>query len=215
MRLFFTTYIALLAVSFSEKITMQAPNVSEEEQHSTSIPKQYKCDSCRAIAHQIYNSIDKRKSTFGNGSIINEDDAIEILEDACDEGRYGTYGLSVIGGRNKLTGPGIPVPHDDRLSSSGGFITMSGGMWPKRLKSRCTAIVDTIGETKLVEMVLKSDEGNIAQKICTLVSDCSVRKGKSDRAPPVSESGDVLAKLKSDLSKQQRTILTHSGSGEL
>jgi hypothetical protein len=139
--------------------------------------------------------------------LVSEDDAIEVLEFACDESRYGSYGLSVVGGKNKLTGPGIPVLNDDRMPAAGGggFITMTGGMWPKRLRSRCIEIVDIVGEQRLVQLVLANIEKDIAQAVCPIVKDCSKKirsaaKGNETVNPPE----DVLSKLKSDLSNQQR-----------
>lgn len=37
-----------------EKMSFSAPDMSDEEQHSSHLPKGFKCDACTAISYQVY-----------------------------------------------------------------------------------------------------------------------------------------------------------------
>ena len=175
------TFIAALnslaqAQSGGETISIAAPSLSEEEQFSVVIPQQYKCEGCFAVATQILHSVSRHKGLFSKR--VSDDDAMEVLESACEEKNFQNYGLSVVNGKNKLTGPGIPAENVGP-SPGAGFITMSGGMWPKRLSSRCIEVVSDTAEVKLVKTALSltENEQNFANHVCKkLVRDCRGRK---------------------------------------
>ena len=193
-----TVFWCLNGLSFAQSegqtISIAAPSLSEEEQFSTVIPSQYKCEGCIAIASQILYSVGRQKEIFAKS--ISEDDATEVLENACDEKNFQSYGLSLVNGKNRLTGPGIPV--ENTASSPGsGYITMSGGMWPKRLKSRCIEIVSSTEEEALVQAALRWQETEKAfsNHVCRkLNKDCPIRKKHSRE-----NNSTTIAKLESEL----------------
>ena len=165
------------AQSEGQTISIAAPSLSEEEQFSTVIPQQYKCEGCLAIATQILHAVSRHKGLFTKRG-VSEDDAIEVLDSACDEKNFQSYGLSLVNGKNKLTGPGIPTENVGP-SPGAGFITMSGGMWPKRLTSRCTELVSDTEEERLVQMALQlvDNEQSFANHVCKKIArDC--RRGR-------------------------------------
>ena len=164
------------AQSGGETISIAAPSLSEEEQYSVVIPQQYKCEGCYAVASQIFNAVLRQRGLFSKRVV--EDDAFDVLDSACDEKNFQTYGLSLVNGKNKLTGPGIPTEHTEP-SPGGGFITMSGGLWPKRLTSRCTELVSETEETQLVKLAIGLPENGekFANHVCKkLVRDCKGRR---------------------------------------
>lgn len=172
-------FFGLLGVTRAQQsdghtISIAAPSLSEEEQFSVVIPSQYRCDGCFAIATQIQHAVVKQRGLFAKR--VFEDDAIDVVENACDEKNFQNYGVSLVNGKNKLSGPGIPSDINGP-SPGGGFITMSGGMWPKRLKSRCNEIVNDTDLTKLVELALRVPENGFTNHVCRkTVRDCRFRK---------------------------------------
>jgi len=188
--LFANAYVLARAQSGGETISIAAPSLSEEEQFSVVIPQQYKCEGCYAVATQIMHAVSRHKGMFSKR--VFEDDAIEVLESACDEKNFQTYGLSLVNGKNRLTGPGIPSDNSGP-SPGAGFITMSGGMWPKRLTSRCTELVSDTDETKLVKTALSLAENDqaFANHVCKkLARDC--RGKRKDSSSNTTIPADVV-----------------------
>ena len=163
--------------SEGQTISIAAPSLSEEEQFSVVIPPQYRCDGCYAVATQILHAVTRHKGIFAKH--VFEDDAIDVVENACDEKNFQSYGLSLINGKNKLTGPGIASDNTGPTAGSG-FITMSGGMWPKRLKTRCNEVVNDTDLLALVDLALRTPENAFTTHFCKkIVRDCRNRKQAS------------------------------------
>jgi len=132
-----------------EEIKLEAPNLTEEDNHGPRLPKQYECDACHAIVHQISAALTKATENAGKNKKLKEWEYSTVFDDTCSNG-MGEYGVSQIDGKTVLQGPGIP---DKPKSAAGsGSIKMGGGKWPNRMKEMCIEMIAEIGEEEIYNL---------------------------------------------------------------
>lgn len=157
-------FLLLIGVACAaEKVKFKAPEQSEEERLSPRLPTVHRCDGCKAIAFQLYEAVSKQKHLFSKRVL--EEDALDIVDAACDATTYLRYGIVHIEGKNTLNGPGIV---SDKVRE--GIMQMNGGLWPSRLSIRCLELTGTRGEVKVVRSALESAPFDFWKSMCT--TDC-------------------------------------------
>jgi len=140
-----------------QKVSIQAPQMTEEEDNSQIMPPQHRCPACHAVFFQISKSLSQlykdkggdKKKKDGKKPKIGEDLVIDILEQTCKNGFAEGYGVSAINGGNYLQGPGIEKKED---KSSMAAIMMGGGKWPNRISQMCKAMVEELEEGEIFKM---------------------------------------------------------------
>ena len=192
--------IPVLVVAGGEvktEMKLQAPTLSEEDQFSSSMPKQYKCDGCVTIAYHLSAVVNQHKNKFKKR--VNEEDAMDVTERACSPTTYAGYGIVLDGGKNTFSGPALPPKERPQ---SGGSIMLGGEMWSNRLASRCVQLVDDIGEVEIVEAVLES--GGLEALVPRLCAkDCT----KASKARVLSRATNTTTTLVVDSSPGDADIL--------
>eukprot|EP01052_Picozoa_sp_SAG31_P042841 SAG31_NODE_6934_length_1844_cov_2.869341_2_plen_206_part_00 len=158
-----TVDIGDLSTGGMQKISFKPPKLDEEENDSMVIPPQYRCDSCRGIAHQMNSGLlkaEKRKSKTGKK--LNAAELIDTFESRiCVKKTFEDYGIKGLadpqpGQPDKmLNGPGT---HVFKLDVPG--VIQGGGKWPNRLVDRCSELVGEIGDEELYQLYR---EGQLAR----------------------------------------------------
>ena len=140
-----------------QRIQLTAPAISEEDQLSPVLPRQYRCNACQGVRHKLQAASGKMRKP-------SEIALTEAYEKTCHWKTFQGYGISMINGRNVLTGPGIETEKD--TGNGMGSIQMGGEMWGRRLGGLCTEIVEEVGEMEIFERLKKS--GGFCDAFCSV-----------------------------------------------
>jgi hypothetical protein len=89
---------------------------------------------------------------------------ITAFEETCKWSNFQGYGISMINGKNVLTGPGIETEPDKSGVGQMGSIQMGGEMWNRRLGSLCVEMVEEHGEWEIYKKI--KDERNVCAEFC-------------------------------------------------
>jgi len=166
MKAFVLVTVTRLAISSSadegrvaQQMKVEAPILTEEDQHREVMPYQYRCDSCKAVVFHLNQALKKRKIKSRR---MHEWEYNELFEETCD-GAFEGYGIKLINGKNTLSGPGLK--HQDNIPAGGAFIQMSSKGWSNRLSAICRSTVyEKIGEDDLYEKFYTN--GKIPESMC-------------------------------------------------
>jgi hypothetical protein len=173
-----------------QQLKGEAPALTEEDQKNVRMPDAYRCDACHAVMHKLEASLTKaRKKDMKPWEVV------EAFDSTCVPATFEGYGVKLIGGENKLSGPGIPVPEDNGLKAGGASIQMGGETWGARLMTECKELVyDTIGEDELYSVWKKN--GSFGT-VCPDQSFCS-KKPKEKKEPKKKEPKEKKEKKPKD-----------------
>ncbi|GFU26981.1 marginal zone B- and B1-cell-specific protein [Nephila pilipes] len=127
-----------------KKISLPIPQLSDEETESNHMPHHLKCDACLAVAYQIEKAFSKEKK---KKTTLKEYDVLEIVENICTKG-FENYGLKLVEGVNRLSGPGLET---ERVMG----MTQMGGRWPTRLQEMCHYYMGEAGELEMYNAFLE------------------------------------------------------------
>ena len=126
--------IGWVSAQHHENMKFDMPQPDEEEQNSIVLPPRYKCDACRAVAHQWELAFRvegaRRGGRAGTSNPLKEWRYTEIIDDVC-VGHLDDYGIKQTDDAPKekmLSGPGLPGA--ERPGT-----TLGGGKWPWRLRT--------------------------------------------------------------------------------
>jgi len=150
-----------------QSLQIQAPSMTEEDQYGYNMPDQYRCDSCKVVAHHLSEALKLRQP---KNRRLHEWEYQEIYDETCKSGLSG-YGVALIDGQNALSGPALKR---DNLKPGMGAIQMGGETWEKRLGETCRKFVfDKIGEDELYEHFRTG--GEVSADLCfSETRDCQV-----------------------------------------
>ena len=113
-----------------------------EEQHSTFMPDHFRCDSCRAVAHQLYTTYRRYNDRHAYLKLrVPTSDLITLVETACSSKTYDEYGVKSVEGDVRLQGPGIEFP--------GAGVIAGGSHWPSRLSKICQQVFEDYDEDEI------------------------------------------------------------------
>jgi hypothetical protein len=141
-----------------QELKIQAPTMTEEDQYGYTMPEQYRCDSCKAVAYHLGEALKMKELKSRR---LTEWEIQELFDNTCTTGFKG-YGLSHVNGESVLSGPAIKR---DNLEPGMGAIQMGGETWEKRLGEICRKFVyDKIGEEELYEHFRKHRD--ISEDLC-------------------------------------------------
>ncbi|KAF4740694.1 marginal zone B and B1 cell-specific protein, partial [Perkinsus olseni] len=168
-----------------QQIKLEAPNLSQEDMYSPTLPQQYRCDACRAISYHIHESLRKDANKI-RARQLPEYEIIDKFDAVCKEKSFDGYGIRRGGnGENVLSGVGVNPPETltlDGRSGGGGSIQMGGQQWSRRLSAMCRQLVEEIGEYELVQKWAEKGEGTPAVWLCNsycAATDNSTRPGEA------------------------------------
>ncbi|PRD28271.1 UNVERIFIED_CONTAM: Mzb1 [Trichonephila clavipes] len=130
-----------------KKISLPIPQLSDEETESNHMPNHLKCDACHVIAYQVQEAFIRTRK---KNTILKEYEVLDIVERICDKG-FENYGLKLVDGVNRLSGPGLKT---ERVMG----MTQMGGRWPVRLQEMCHYYIGEVGEVELYNAFLKGEE---------------------------------------------------------
>lgn len=135
----------------AESMTISSPSQTEEDLHGYNMPKQYRCDSCKAIVYHTNEELQRRAS---GRRTLKEWEYEDIFDEVCKSPAYQEYGVEDIDGQTVLSGPGLPFNKKDMSKVQGlGSVKMKGGKWRRRLEEFCkTMINDVVGASNLYQM---------------------------------------------------------------
>mmetsp|Transcript_60073 Transcript_60073/g.106712 ORF Transcript_60073/g.106712 Transcript_60073/m.106712 type:complete len:299 (+) Transcript_60073:71-967(+) len=170
-----------------QQMQIQAPTMTEEDQYGYIMPDRYRCDSCRAVTHQLDQAMQRKQLKSRR---LQEWEIQEIFDETCRSGFKG-YGITLADGENVLSGPGIERKEvsTGKGAISMGAIQMGGETWEKRLGEICRKFVyDQVGEDELYEHFRANQK--VSQELCfTETRDCK----SGPQAPPKAKSGEKSA----------------------
>merc|ERR1719253_2424468 len=165
-----------------QQLKVEAPALTEEDQKNVRMPDAYRCDACHAVMHKLEAALAKaRKKDMKSWEVV------EAFDTTCVPATFEGYGVKLIGGENKLSGPGIPVPEDTGLKAGGASIQMGGETWGARLMTECKELVyDTIGEDSLYAVWKKKKSFG---DVCAEQTFCSKAEKKPKEKKRAEEKG--------------------------
>jgi hypothetical protein len=149
------------APGFSEgKMSFKPPKLSEEDDHSVTMPVQYRCEGCQAVAHQVVTVLQKAKDKQKKAKRLAESEYLDILDDLCkNHDLWNGYGIKEIDGNNHISGPGLPA--DQHAGMMHG-----GGKWPGRIMSMCYEIMGEIGEDEIYNFFEEHEHHEMMPYLC-------------------------------------------------
>ncbi|EDV19587.1 Marginal zone B- and B1-cell-specific protein [Trichoplax sp. H2] len=124
-------------------IKFSTPDLTDEDYHSPTVPLQYRCAVCQAVAYQLEKALEKEQIKLIGRKRLSEVVYIDVLDKKCN-GEWDGYGIKKVNGVNRFTGDGVPYENDF------GF-TQTGGKWPFRLTNECQNILGEVGEDEIYE----------------------------------------------------------------
>jgi len=128
-----------------QELKIQAPVLTEEDQHGYTMPPRYKCDSCRAVMFHLDQDLRMKQP---KGRRLKEWEYTDIIDETC-RSSFKDYGVKLIDGENVLSGPG--VKHES-VEPGAGAIQMGGESWNKRLGEVCRkTIYERLGEEEFYD----------------------------------------------------------------
>jgi len=128
-----------------QQLKIQAPSMTEEDQYSSIMPDQYRCDSCKVVAYHLSEAL-KRKQPKNRR--LKSWEYTELFDETCKTGFSG-YGVAFVDGQNVLSGPALKR---DKLEPGMGAIQMGGETWEKRLGEICRKFVyEKVGEDEVYD----------------------------------------------------------------
>ncbi|KAF4719498.1 marginal zone B and B1 cell-specific protein [Perkinsus olseni] len=168
-----------------QQIKLEAPNLSQEDMYSPTLPQQYRCDACRAISHHIDKSLRKDAKKI-RARQLPEYEIIDKFDAVCEEKSFDGYGIRRgVNGENVLSGVGVNPPETltlDSRAGGGGSIQMGGQQWSRRLSAMCRQLVEEVGEYELVQKWAEKGEDTPAVWLCNsycAATDNSTRPGEA------------------------------------
>ncbi|XP_032905575.1 marginal zone B- and B1-cell-specific protein isoform X1 [Amblyraja radiata] len=121
---------------------MKAPDLNDEEFHSSHMPDHLKCDSCRAISYQMQEYLSKRESQISavkeGKAMLTESEYTDALEKCCAQS-WERHGVIDVDSVKRLSGPGLET--EDFTG-----VKMLSGPWPGRLFKMCQAYLGEFTE---------------------------------------------------------------------
>lgn len=173
-----------------QQLKVEAPSLTEEDQKNVRMPDVYRCDACHAVMHKLEAALAKaRKKDMKSWEVV------EAFDSTCGQPAvFEGYGVKLLGGENRLSGPGIPVPEDTGLKAGGASIQMGGETWGARLMTECKELVyDRIGEDELYSVYKK--KGNFGD-VCAAQTACTgaTKKEKKAKKEPKKEPKEEAKK---------------------
>jgi len=141
-----------------QQLKIQAPSMTEEDQYGYTMPEQYRCDSCKVVAHHVTEALKKKQPM---NKRMPEWEYHELFDEVCATGFEG-YGVALVNGENMLSGPAIKR---DNLEPGMGAIQMGGDTWAKRLGEQCRKFVyEKIGEDEVYDHFRA--KGEVSSDLC-------------------------------------------------
>ncbi|CAG5125330.1 unnamed protein product [Candidula unifasciata] len=137
---------------------MTPPVMTEEEEGSRQLPRQYRCSGCAAIAYQFQKQFSIAESRFKKGKRLPYSDVLEVAESVCEKKLKG-YGLKSVKGEKFLSGEGLE--HDKDMG-----IMEAGGKWEVRLKTLCGELIELYEEEEIYEQYVQRGDSNLAVTLC-------------------------------------------------
>merc|ERR1711998_256882 len=110
-----------------QELKIEAPAMTEEDQYGYVMPGQYKCDSCKAVVFHLNKAMTDRHPKSRR---MKDWEYTELFEETCN-GAFEGYGIKLVNGKNKLSGPGLAA--EEQLAPGSGAIQMGGESWTRRL----------------------------------------------------------------------------------
>lgn len=174
-----------------QSLKIQAPSFTEEDQRSYTMPEQYRCDSCKAVAYHLTEGL-KRKQPKSRR--LQSWEYTELFDETCKSGFKG-YGVSLVDGKNVLSGPGLKR---EKVEAGMGAIQMGGETWELRLGEICRKFVyDKIGEEEVYEHF--RSQGEVSSDLCfSETRDCRVGPKAASKKSQKADAADKKAKKDKD-----------------
>jgi len=192
-----------------QELKIEAPTMTEEDQYGYVMPKQYACDSCRAVVYHLNADLKKKHPKSRK---MKEWEYAELFDNTCRSAFEG-YGIKLVNGKNKLSG--VALQGDSELAPGSGAIQMGGETWSKRLGELCrTIIYDKVGEDELYHVF--KEEGELGESICysDAVRDCTAQplgpvapaEAKPAKAKDKAKKESAKAKAKKEKQKAKEAM---------
>lgn len=141
-----------------QSLQIQAPSMTEEDQYGYTMPEQYRCDSCKVVAHHLSEALKRRQP---KNRRMQEWEYHDLFDETCATGLAG-YGIAHVNGQSVLSGPALKR---DNLEPGMGAIQMGGETWEKRLGEICRKFVyEKVGEDEVYEHF--RSQGEVSEELC-------------------------------------------------
>lgn len=151
---------ALVVSTSAKNVKLVAPELDDGDLSigTWALPELYKCDACRAVAHQVAVGFAGLKSKPTEQAIF------DALEAACSPARgMKGYGITAVGAdaqSKALSGPGLPA----RTAGTTTVAQFADENFPGRMSRFCSEVVGDAGEEGLFEEYQAN--ANLTDSIC-------------------------------------------------
>eukprot|EP00118_Oscarella_pearsei_P028747 m.2827 g.2827 ORF g.2827 m.2827 type:complete len:194 (+) comp8927_c0_seq1:456-1037(+) len=148
------------------KISFKPPKMDEEEEHSTIMPRHFRCQGCQAVAYQLSSALttahDKLPSSKKR---LMESAYTDIIDNVCSSiDIWDKYGLKEADGVKYLSGPGTEGEQHAGMMHG-------GGKWPYRIMAMCHELVGEAGDDEVYTEFLKHGGSTLEDFLCHEESD--------------------------------------------
>eukprot|EP00392_Amoebophrya_sp_AT5.2_P003802 g3807.t1 len=152
-----------------QQIKIEAPQITEEDQHGYNMPAMYMCNSCKAV--MFHTNATFFAKVPKNGRKLKEWELEDVKEAACKADTYEGYGVKLLGGKNVLSGVALQQ-EEKELAGGEATIQMGGDNWKRRLGEVCK---------KIVQDELEEEDGKLSADLCYEKNYCGKEEGQNKK----------------------------------
>lgn len=130
-------------------MTIQAPQMTEEDQYGFNMPERYLCNACKAVVWHLNDTFSKKHPSNRQWKEWEIEDMVS--NHVCAQETYEGYGVKQHNGENVLNGAGLKEEEQELLGGMAS-IQMGSETWKKRMSEECRKLLnDQLLDEKTLE----------------------------------------------------------------
>lgn len=184
-----------------QEMKVEAPVMTEEDQHGYNMPERYMCDACQAVVFHLNQTL---VSKHPKNRRFKEWEYTELFDEICAN-EFEGYGIKFMNGQNVLSGPALKARDDKFLQPGGAMIQMGGENWKKRMGEICRKFVyDEVGEEELYNRFYRGKELSPETMCFEITKDCKKEKMEDQKSAEKKTTGSSSLNKPEKLKKKEK-----------
>merc|ERR1719160_822616 len=191
------------------EMKVEAPVMTEEDQHGYNMPERYMCDACQAVVFHLNQTLVRKHP---KNRRFKEWEYTELFDEICAN-EFEGYGIKFMNGQNVLSGPALKARDDKFLQPGGAMIQMGGENWKKRMGEICRRFIyDEVGEEELYNRFYRGGELSPETLCFEVTKDCKKGEKKETKKSAEKKTGRSSKKTEKKETKKSAEKKTGSSS---
>jgi len=192
------------------EMKVEAPVMTEEDQHGYNMPERYMCDACQAVVFHLNQTLVRKHP---KNRRFKEWEYTELFDEICAN-EFEGYGIKFMNGQNVLSGPALKARDDKALQPGGAMIQMGGDNWKKRMGEICRRFVyDKVGEEEVYDRFHLHGELSPESMCFEVTKDCKKEKKETKKSAEKKTAGSSSKMRKEKPEKTEKAEKKSSKKG--